>query len=359
MVASLIYALARVLLDAIALRRSGPAELEAEVLALRRQVQVLERQIKRVRWTPADRMIMAALRDRLSPMAWAGLLVRPETVLGWHRALVRRKWASYHARPRRSRPRIPAECRHLIIRMAMENPSWGYPRIRGELLKLGHTVAATTIRSVLLAARISPSPRRAPLSWKQFLVAHAETLVAADFLSVETVFFKRLYVLVSIHLASRRILLASCTDAPTESWVTQQTRNLAWRLEELEINLKVAIHDRDRKFARRADEVLKSLGARVIVTPLLAPRANAYCERWIGSCRRECLDWMLVLNERHLRAILDAYVAHYNTARPHRSLDLRPPATRGDPIPLGVGEVRRRTRLGGLLCEYYREAAAA
>jgi transposase InsO family protein len=183
--------------------------------------------------------------------------------------------------------------------------------------------------------------------------------VAADFLSVDTVFFKRLYVLIYIHLATRRVLLASCTAAPTESWVTQQARNLVWRLEEEGINLKVAIHDRDKKFARKADDVLKSLGARVIVTPLMAPRANAYCERWIGSCRRECLDWMLVLNQRHLQAILDAYVTHYNTARPHRSLGLRPPSARSDPIPVGVGDGRRRTRLGGLLSEYYREAAAA
>ena len=135
-------------------------------------------------------------------------------------------------------------------------------------------------------------------------------------------------------------------------------RNLSWRLEEEGIKLRHVIHDRDKKFARRADEVLKSGGARVIVTPLMAPRANAHCERLIRSSRRECLDWMLVLNERHLQAILDAYVAHYNTERPHRSCDLRPPSTRGDPV-MRAGEVRRRVRLGGLLSEYYREAVAA
>lgn len=184
MVASLVYSLIRVLLDVMVIRRSDQAELQAEVLALRRQVQVLERQIKRVRWDPADRMILSALRERLPRSAWAGLLVRPETVLGWHRALVRRKWAAYRGRPRRGRPPISSEVRHLIIRMARENPSWGYFRVRGELLKLGHTMAATSIRSILLAAGISPAPRRSGMSWKQSLRAHAESVIAADFFSV-------------------------------------------------------------------------------------------------------------------------------------------------------------------------------
>ena len=163
-VASLIYSLIRVLVDVMVTTRSGQAELQAEVLVLRRQVQVLKRQIKRVRWSPADRMILAALRERLPRSAWAGLLVRPETVLGWHRALVRRKWAAYRGRPRRGRPAISSELRQLIIRIAHENPSWGYFRLRGELLKLGHTVAATSIRSILLAAGIPHAPRRSGMS---------------------------------------------------------------------------------------------------------------------------------------------------------------------------------------------------
>jgi len=358
-VASLVYSLIRVLLDVFATYRGDQAKLQAEVLALRRQVQVLERQIKRAHWTPGDRMVMAALRDRLPQSAWAGLLVKPETVLGWHRKLVRRKWAAYRGRPRRGRPPITAECRDLIIRMAKDNPGWGYCRIRGELLKVGDTVAATTIRSVLAAAGIPPSSRRAHLSWKQFLAAHAQTLVVADFFSVDTIFFKRLYVLIYMHLATRRVLLASCTTEPNEDWVTQQARNLSWRLEEEGIKLSVVIHDRDKKFAKGADNVFRSEGARLIVTPLMAPRANAHCERWIGTCRRECLDWMLVVSERHLQAVLDVYCRHYNGERPHRSCGLRPPAIRGDPVALGAGEVRRRVRLAGLLSEYYREEEAA
>lgn len=359
MLASLLYSLLRALLDVLATSRGDQAQLQAEVLALRRQVQVLERQIKRVRWTPGDRVLMAALRDHLPQSAWAGLLVRPETVLGWHRALVRRKWAAYLRRPMRGRPPISTECRELIVRMAKENPSWGYFRIRGELLKLGHTVAATTIRSVLVRAGVSPSPHRRGMSWKQFLAAHAQTLVAADFLSVDTVFFKRLYVLIYMHLASRRVLLAACTANPNEAWMTQQARNLAWTLEEERIKLKVIVHDRDKKFSVKADNVFRSAGARVIVTPLMAPRANAHVERWIGTCRRECLDWMLVVNQRHLEAILREYCLHYNQERPHRSCQLRPPAARDDPVVARTRGVCRRVRLGGLINEYFHEAVAA
>jgi putative transposase len=235
--------------------------------------------------------------------------------------------------------------------MAKDNPSWGYFRIRGELLKLGHPVAVITIRSALLRAGIPPSGRRAQPSWKQFLSAHAQTLVAADFFSVDTVFFKRLYVLIYIHLATRRILLAGCTANPNEVWVTHQARNLLWTLEEEGLKLKFVIHDRDKKFAPRADNVFRSAGARVILSPLKAPRANAHVERWIGSCRRECLDRMLVVNQRHLGAILREYCTHYNQERPHRSRDSRPRAARGDPPVARARVVRRRVRLGGLISE--------
>ena len=218
-------------------------------------------------------------------------------------------------------------------------------------------MAATTIRSILLGAGIPPSGHRAGLSWKHFLAAHAQTLVAADFLTLDTVFFKRLYVLIYMHLATRRILLASCTANPNEVWVAQQARNLTWTLEEEGIKLKAVIHD-NKKFSARADNVFRSAGARVILTPLMAPRANAHVERWIGSCRRECLDWMLVVNQRHLEAILREYCTHYNQERPPRSRELRPPAARGDPLVARAGGVRRRVRLGGLISEHHREAAA-
>jgi len=357
-VGSLIYSLLRAVLEVLVTSRTDQAKLQAEVLVLRRQVQVLERQIKRVHWRPGDRMVLAALRERIPRSGWAGLLVKPETVLGWHRALVRRKWAAYRGRPRRGRPPISAESRQLILRMARENPRWSYFRIRGELLKLGHQVAATTIRSVLLAAGVPPSGRRSRLTWRQFLRAHAETLVAADFFSVDTIFFKRLYVLIYLHLASRRVLRASCTSKPSAAWITQQARNLSWKLEDEGIKLSAVIHDRDKKFAFQADRVFESQGARVILTPLMAPRANAYAERWIGSCRRECLDWILVVNQ-HLQAVIDEYRLHYNDERPRRSRNLRPPASRSDRMQVDGGQIERRTRLGGLLSDYRQLPVAA
>jgi putative transposase len=217
-----------------------------------------------------------------------------------------------------------------------ENSRWGF-RVRGELLKLGHTVAATTIRSVLFDAGIPPAGRRSQLAWKQFLAGHAETLVVTDFFSVDMIFFKRLYVLLFVHLATRRVLAATCTAEPNELRVTQQAQNLSWKLEDEGIKLRFVIHDHDRKFAPKADTAFKSEGARVIVTPLMAPMANAHAERWVGSCRHECLDWMLIVNQRHLEAVLREYRSHYNDERPHRSRNLRPPASRGDPIAPSMG----------------------
>jgi putative transposase len=232
-----------------------------------------------------------------------------------------------------------------------ENPGWGYFRLHGELLKLGHTLAATTIRSVLLAEGIPPAPQRSGMSWKQFLRAHAESAIAADFFSVDTIFFKRLYVLFFVHLSTRRILAATCTAEPNEAWVTQQARQLTWTLPDEGIKLRYVIHDRDKKFARQANTVFKSQGARVILTPLMAPLTNSVAERWIGSCRREALDWMLILNQRHLEAVLREYCAHYNDERPHRSRKLRPPSYRELTNPVG-GHIKRTIRLGGLLSSY-------
>jgi putative transposase len=359
-VAGVLYSLIRLLLEVATSGQQEHAKLQAEVLVLRRQVQVLERQIKRVQWSPADRMILAALRERIPRTAWAALLVRPETVLGWHRDLVRRKWAAYGRRPRRGRPPLAEDCRELIIRMARENPSWGYFRIRGELIKLGRTVSATAIRSVLRRSGVPPAGRRSELTWKQFLAAHAETLVATDFFSVDTVFLKRLYVLMFVHLGTRRVVAAACTSEPNGEWVTQQARNLAWQLEEEGLELTILLHDRDRKFSTSFDRVFESGGTKVLLTPLMAPKANAHAERWIGSCRRECLDWMLIASEGHLRTVLRQYVDHYNNERPHRSRELRTPSGRGDPIAAGAGHaINRSTRLGGLLSHYHVGARAA
>jgi hypothetical protein len=184
-------------------------------------------------------------------------------------------------------------------------------------------------------------------------------LVATDFFSVDTVFLKRLYVLMFVHVGTRRVLAASCTAEPNSAWVTQQARNLSRQLEEEGIKLSLVIHDHHRKFPSSFDSIFGSGGAQV-PTPVMAPRANAHAERWIGSCRRECLDWMLIASEGHLRRVLREYLLHYNVERPHRSRGLRPPSARGDLIPHQRGNtINRRERLGGLLSEYYVEPQAA
>ena len=358
MIASFLYSLLRLMFDAIDVASSDQTALQAEVLALRRQVQVLERQIGRVRWSIADRMVLAVLGKRLSPEAWSGLLVKPETVIGWHRVLVRRKWAAYRGRPRRGRPPIERELRELIVRMARENPTWGYFYIKGELMKLGHVVSATTIRSILKRAGIPPAGRRSELTWKQFLIAHADSLVAADYFSVDTIAFKRLFVLIYVHLATRQVVWSAVTANPDQGWLSQQTRNLLWKLGDEQIRLGVLIHDHDAKFAPKADRIAESAGARVILTPLMAPKANAHVERWVGSCRREVLDRMLVVNEKHLESVIREYVSHYNDDRPHRACNLRPPAARGDPQHAPGRRIFRHSRLGGLLSTYKRAPVA-
>lgn len=234
-------------------------------------------------------MALAALRRWLPKASWPGLLVKPETVLRWQRELVRRRWAAYGRRRPMGRPPLKEDVRALIVRMAKENPGWGYVRIRGELLKLGHRVAATTIRSVLIRARVPPAGRRGGLSWKQFLAAHAQSLIATDFLTVDTIFFKRLYVLFFLHLATRRVVAAISTAEPNDAWVAQPARNLSMQLQDEGLELKFVIHDRDRKYSRAFDAVLAADGAEVIVTPLLAPTANAL--RSAGWARYAASAW--------------------------------------------------------------------
>ena len=300
-------------------------------------------------------MILAALGRQLP--ATALLLVRPATILGWHRALVRRRWSAFGRHRGPGRLPLPAECRELVLRLARENPLWGYERIRGELLKLGHRVSATGIRNLLRRQRISPAPQRAGLTWRRFLRAHGQAILACDYFTVDTMFLKRLYVLFFLELASRRIVFTACGEHPGGGWAVQQARNLAWQLHEAEIKPRFLIHDRDSNFSAAFDAVFRAEGLEVMRTPVRAPNANARCQRWISSVRRECLDWLLIVGRRHLEVVLAEYVEHYNGFRPHRSLELRPPrAPTADPT-VASGPVIRRTRVNGLISEYLRLAA--
>jgi transposase InsO family protein len=250
---------------------------------------------------------------------------------------------------------LDPEAVELIIRLGKENPRWGCMRIRGELRKLGIKVGASTIRRIPRRAGHGPAPRRIGPTWSEFLRAQGRGVLACDFFTVETVFLKTLYVLFFIELSTRRVYVAATTSGPDSAWVTQQARNLSITgvLEDKHILLR----DRDAKFSSPFDEVFRTEGLTVVKTPVRAPRANAFAERWVGTVRRECLDHVLIFGRRHLWRVLAAYAEHYNRARPHRGLDLQPPDPCEDSqTMLGTG-IRRRDVLGGVIHEYHRSAA--
>ena len=325
---------------------------DVELLVLRHQLVVLGRQQARPSFRAADRAFLAALA-RMLPGRRRRLIVTPQTLLRWHRELVRRKWTQPRRRP--GRPRVEDRVRQLVLRFARENPRWGHRRIAGELLKLGLRVSPSTVRRLLLAAGLEPAPRRSGPSWRGFLRQQAATMLACDFFTVETISLRRFYVLFFIELESRRVHLAGCTTNPTGAWVTQQARNLSFT--GVFERMRFLIHDRDSKFSAAFDEIFHSEGITVIETPVRAPQANAYAERFVRTVRAECLDWLLIVGRRHLESVLRIYTAHYNRERPHRGLALLPPdPTNADP-PASQGEIKRRDRLGGLIHEYYRTAA--
>jgi putative transposase len=334
------------------LARSDRAK-DAEILTLRHQVAVLKRQVKAPRLSWADRAVLAALARLLpgSQLCQLRLIVSPRTVLRWHADLVRRRWTF----PRRApgRRRTGRSVRSLVLEMAKDNPSWGYRRIHGELAGLGHKLAPSTVWRILKDTGIDPAPQRSGQSWRAFLEAQAKTILAADFFHVDTVFLRRLYVLFVVEHGTRRVHLAGITAHPTGEWVTQQARNLLMNLDDHADGFRFLIRDRDARFTVAFDAVLAAAGIRIIKTPVRAPRANAIAGRWISSARRECLDRMLIVGERHLRLVLSEYVEHYNVHRPHRTLFQSPPAGRDHP-PATDPNVRvlRRDRLGGLIHEY-------
>jgi putative transposase len=358
MLLSLAYLLVRTLLRVMVPDRQGEATKDLEIVVLRHELSVLGRQVKRPRFRVSDRAFLAAAARRLPRSLRERFLVTPKTLLRWHRELVRVKWARYGKRPL-GRPPLPAELRELILRLARENPRWGYKRIQGELQKLGIKVSATAIRKLLARRGLGPAPRRGGTTWRQFLAEQASSMVACDFFTVETVWLRRIYVLVFVELATRRVHLGGCTVSPDGDWMAQQARNFTFRLGERPQPLRFLIHDRDTKFAVVFDEVFRSEGIYAVRTPIRAPRANAFAERWIRTARTECLDWLLIFSRRHLERVLKIYIRHYNRQRPHRALNLRAPEQEEfERTPLSVGAtVRRRDRLGGLLHEYYEDAA--
>jgi len=345
--------LARVLSWLALLARSDAAK-DVEILMLRHEVAVLRRTNPRPTLTWLDRAVLSAL-TRLLPTALRRVrLVSPRTLLRWHAQLVARRW-TYPRRPPGRPPTAPA-LRALALRMARENPRWGYRRIQGELVGLGHSVAASTVWNILQSAGLDPAPRRSGPTWRQFLSAQAHAILAIDFAHVDTVFLRRLYVLMVIEHGRRRVHIAGITAHPTGAWVTQQARNLLIDLGDRADQFRFLIRDRDSKFTTSFDAVFAGADIRIIRTPVRAPRANAIAERFIGTLRRECLDHVLIAGRRHLTAVLSEYVRHYNAHRPHRSLHQHPPAGGMPPHSAAASRVLRRDRLGGLIHEYVQVA---
>jgi putative transposase len=345
-------------LQLLVLLARGDAAKDLEILVLRHQLAVLRRQVPRPRLEPADQALLAAVSRALPRARWSCFLVKPETLMRWHRRLIARAWTYPHRQT--GRPPLDQDVQQLIVRLARENSHWGYQRIRGELLRLGVRVSATAIRSTLQRHGLDPAPRRTTtMTWQAFLRQQAAGIMACDFFTVDTVWLKRLYVLFFIEVDTRRVHLGGVTAHPNGCWVTQQARNLVLVLGERGRSVRFLVRDRDAKFSRGFDEVFRSEDGEVLVTPVRAPKANAFAERWVRTVRAECLDWLLIVGRGHLEQVLRIYVKHYNEHRPHRALGLEAP---DPPAGLAVvaedesGWVRRRDLLGGLLHEYQRAA---
>jgi transposase InsO family protein len=326
---------------------------EVELLALRHEVAVLRRQVGRCSYQPADRALLAALSRLLPRSSWGTFGVTPGTLLAWRRRLVAKRWTYPHCPP--GRPSTDDQTTALVLRLATENPRWGYWRIQGELLKLGVRLAASTIAKIMKDHGLGPAPRRSGPTWREFRRAQASGVVATDFFHVDTVLFKRLYVLFFIELGRRNA-----------AWVTQQARNITSDLADAEITAKLLVRDRDTKYVANFDDVFNAEGTEVLRTPFRTPNANGFAERLVRTVRSECLDHLLILNEAHLERILRSYAHHYNGHRPHQGISQMIPArehtvpllaaanpvSRHAHLPHHPSRIRRRDRLGGLIHEY-------
>lgn len=340
-------------------------EKDAEILALRHQITVLERQLgeKRVRFTLSDRAFLAALLHRLprDVLRRVRLPVRPGTLLRWHRDLLARRHGAASRPKRPGRPRTVHSIRALVLRLANENPSWGYRRVHGERLVLGVKVAASTVWEILKEAGIDPARQRSSSTWADFLCSQADALLACDFFETATLSGARLYVFAVIEHTNRRIRILGATAHPTASWVAQAAKNLVMDLEDAGCRARFLIRDRDGKFPALFDAILKDAGIEAVLSAVRTPRMNSIMERWVQTCRRELLDRTLIWNQRHLLHALREFEQFYNSHRPHQGIantrPLRPlPTPIANPDEIARLDIRRRERLGGILNEYQHAA---
>ena len=306
--------------------RSGRSK-DLEIIVLRHQLAVLRRQIDRPEVTDSDRSLLGAIAAALPRPSRAGWLVTPDTLLRWHRRRVVGHWTQPQRSP--GRPSTSAELCRLALRLAAENPTWGYRRIHGELAGLGHRLAASTVQQILKNARIDPAPTRSEVTWSQFL--RSQAAVACDFATIDTVTLRRFYLLFFIDIATRTVYFAAITDHPSGVWASQAARNLFLHHADGLAGTRAFVRDRGSQFTRAFDEIFRTEGCEVLKTPVRTPVANAFAERWIGTLRRELLDRTIIWNQRQLKRLVVDYIDHYNTHRPHRSLDQQPPVATNPP----------------------------
>jgi hypothetical protein len=348
------------LLSIFNLTQLSDPEKDLEILVLRHQLAILQRKLKHpVNPTRIEKLTLAVLTIKLKQFSRKStnhlrnliLIFQPETIFRWHRDLVHRKW-TFYKKNIGGRPSLSKDSKRLILRLAQENPRWGYGKIQGELIKLDISVSQSTIRSILLRHHLLPAPvRSGSIGWKHLMSHYKDQILACDFFTVETIWLKTIYVLFFIELGTRRVHFAGITTNPDQVWVTQQARQLVWKLREQDVSLRFLIHDNDTKFSQSFDVVFQSEGFHVIHTPYSAPNANAFAERWVRSAREECLDLILILNAAHLRRVLIEYIGYYNTARPHQGINQQ------SPIPYSLpssGTIQCRNVLGGIIHDYYR-----
>ncbi|MET7542616.1 integrase core domain-containing protein [Streptomyces sp. NPDC005507] len=334
---------------------------DVEILALRHQITVLERQLGpgRTRFAPEDRVFLAALLAPLPREALRRLrlLVRPDTVLRWHRDLIKKRHADRSRPNKPGRPRTARSIRALVLRLVRENPSWGYRRVHGELATLGIKLAASTVWEILKAEGVDPAPDRASITWADFLRSQADALLACDFIETITLTGQRHYILAAIEHATRRVRILGATAHPTAAWVAQAAKNLAMDLADAGAKVTHLIRDRAAKFPALFDEILADAGIEVVLSGVRMPRMNSIMERWVQTCRHELLDRTLVWNQRHLLRALREFEQHHNTHRPHQAIGQAAPLRSvpepiNDPARIAHLDIRRTDRLAGVIHEY-------